>query len=120
MAYIEPKAPGFRYGLGTLSADGAAGLCVRLSGDNQFSVNDDPTKRSFGVLAAACRKDELCGVYCMGGIYETDQFTGTIAGGDALSCDGSTGKFKKASGQDVVLAEAISVVTGVLRFKLLV
>jgi hypothetical protein len=120
MAYVEAKAPGFRYGLGTMAADAVAGQCVRLTNENVFSVNDDAGKRSFGILAAACKKDELAGVFCMGGIYETDQYSGNIAGGEALSCDAQSGKLKTASGQEFVVAEAISVVAGVLRFKLLV
>ena len=120
MAYVEPKAPGFRYGLGTISADAVAGQCVRLTDANAFSVNDDAAKRSFGILVASCDKDALCGVYCMGGIYETDQYTGNISAGDELACDADTGTLKAASGDDFVMAEAISVVSGVLRFKLLV
>jgi len=120
MAYVEPKAPGFRYGLGTISADAVAGQCVRLTDVNVFSVNDDAAKRSFGILAVSCSKDALCGVHCMGGIYETDQYAGDIAAGDELACDAVTGKLKAASGDDFVMAEAISVVSGVLRFKLLV
>jgi len=120
MAYVQPQAPGFRYGLGAISADAVAGQCVRLTDANVFSVNDDAAKRSFGILAAACAKDALCGVYCMGGIYETDQFTGDIAAGDELACDAETGTLKASSGDEFVMAEAISVVSGVLRFKLLV
>jgi hypothetical protein len=120
MAYVEPKAPGFRYGLGTIAANAVAGQCVRLSDANVFSVNDDAAKRSFGILAASCSKDELCGVYCMGGIYETDQYSGNIAAGDVLGCDAQTGKLKKAGAQDFAVGEAISVVAGVLRFKLFV
>jgi hypothetical protein len=103
-----------------MAADGAAGQCVRLTNENVFSVNDDAGKRSFGILAAACSKDALAGVWCMGGIYETDQYSGNIAGGDALSCDAQSGKLKAASGDEFVVAEAISVTSGVLRFKLLV
>ena len=120
MAYLEPKAPGFRYGLGTISADAVAGQCVRLTDTNVFSVNDDAAKRSFGVLAASCDKDAMCGVYCMGGVYETDQYTGNISAGDELSCDENTGKLKAASGDEFVVAEAISLASDVLRFKLLV
>jgi len=120
MAYVEAKAPGFRYGLGSMAADATAGQCVRLSNDNVFSVTDDATKRSFGILAAACQKDALAGVWCLGGIYETDQYSGNIAAGEVLGCDAQTGKLKKAGAQDFVVAEAISVASGVLRFKLLV
>jgi len=120
MAYVEPKAPGFRYGLGTISADAVVGQCVLLSDANVFSVTDDPAKRSFGILAASVSEGEMCGVYCMGGIYETDQFAGNISAGDELACDADTGTLKAASGEEFVMAEAISVVSGVLRFKLLV
>ena len=120
MAYVEPKAPGFRYGLGSMSADGVAGQCVRLTGGDVFSVNDDSTLRSFGILAASCKKDELCGVYCMGGIYETDQFEGSISAGNMLSCDAATGKLKAAASGDFLLGEAVLSASGVLRFKLLV
>lgn len=121
MAYIEAKAPGFRYGLGTLSEAGEAGLCVALSGDNEFELNGDSTKRSFGILVGACVEDALCGVWCGGGIYETDQFTGsTIAAGDELACDSSTSKLKKAGEGDFVIGHALANVSGVLRFKLLV
>jgi hypothetical protein len=56
----------------------------------------------------------------MGGIYETDQHSGNIAAGDVLGCDAQTGKLKKAGAQDFAVGEAISVVAGVLRFKLFV
>ena len=121
MAYIETKAPGFRYGLGTISADGVAGQCVVLSDHNVFTVNDDPDVKSFGILAADCDADELCAVHCMGGIYETDQYTGEIAAGGALVCDETLGVLRaSAGGDELTIAEAISVASGVLRFKLLV
>ena len=120
MAYIEPKAPGFSYGLGTINGAGAAGQCVKINGDNQFAVNTDPTARSFGVLTKSCKDGEMCGVFCMGGIYETDQVVGTPAAGDLLACDADTGKLKAADEGDFPLGETISCQTGVLRFKLLV
>lgn len=124
MAYIETKAPGFRYGLGTISADGTVGQCVVLSDNNVLTVNDDPTARSFGILAAGALEDELCAVLCMGGIYETDAYTGEISAGGLLACDAETGLLRALNGEadpaEFAVAEAISVVSGVLRFKLLV
>ncbi len=120
MSYVQPLAPGFRYGLGTLSGSGEAGQLVKISGGNAFSLNDDAAHRSFGVLAAACKDGEMPGVYCLGGIYETDRFAGTIAAGDPLSCDAASSALKKAAEGDFVVAEAISASAGVLRFKLLV
>jgi len=118
--YVEPKAPGFRYGLGTISADGVEGQCVVLSDDNIFTVNADPTVRSFGILAATCEAELLCGVHCGGGIYDTDQYTGEITAADELACDADTGLLRTAAEGEFVVAEAISVVSSVLRFKLLV
>lgn len=120
MAYVEPKAPGFRYGLGTISGNGAPGQLVRLSEDNVFVVNDDAAVRSFGMLAGTYKDGEMCGVHCLGGIYETDQYAGNISPGDELACHAETGKLKAASGDEFVVGEAISLQAGILRFKLLV
>ena len=120
MAYVETKAPGFRYGLGTISGDGAPGQLVRVSEDNVFVVNDDSAVCSFGVLAGAYTDGEMCGVHCMGGIYETDQYAGNVSPGDELACDAETGKLKAASGDEFLVGEAISLQAGILRFKLLV
>lgn len=121
MAYLEAKLPGCRYGLGTLSEAGTVGQCVVLSGDNEFKLNDDGTVESFGLLAADCAEDELAAVWFGGGIYETDQYSGTPAAGDDLACDNSTHKLVKAAGEGtVVIGKCISLVAGVLRFKLLV
>jgi len=120
MAYLEAKLPGLRYGLGSLSEAGTVGQCVVLKGNDEFELNDDGTKESFGLLAADCAKDELCAVWFGGGIYETDQYTGSPAAGNDLACDDSTHKLAVAGEGDAVIGKAISVVGGVLRFKLLV
>ena len=120
MGYVEPKAPGFLWGLGTISGAGSPGQCVRVAGDDVFAVNDDGDERSFGVLAKAYADGEMCGVYCLGGVYETDQYAGNPSAGDALVCDAETGKLKPQDDETVVVAEALSVQSGVLRFKLLV
>ena len=118
MAYVQPLAPGFRYGLGTLSGSGEAGQLLKISGNNLLALNDDPAGPSFGILTAACRDGEMPGVYCQGGIYETDTFTGTVAPGAQLACDAATSTLKTAGENEIVVAEAISVIAGVLRFKL--
>jgi len=120
MAYVQPMAPGFRYGLGTMQGAGAPGQLVKIAGDNLFTVNDDAETRSFGILERAVKDGEMPGIFCLGGIYETDQFSGSPNAGDALSCDAGTGLLKTASGDELVLAEAISLESDVLRFKLLV
>ena len=120
MAYVEPKAPGFLWGLGTISGAGTAGQCVRVAGNNVFAVNDDGDERSFGVLAKTYKDGEMCGVHCLGGIYETDQYAGAPVAGDVLVCDAETGKLTPQDDETAVVAEALSVEGGVLRFKLLV
>eukprot|EP00919_Chromeraceae_sp_WS-2016_P025793 GHVR01060934.1.p3 GENE.GHVR01060934.1~~GHVR01060934.1.p3 ORF type:complete len:121 (+),score=20.99 GHVR01060934.1:133-495(+) len=120
MPYVETKAPGLRYGMGTISGAGTVGQLVKVSDDNVFMVNDDPAVRSFGLLVGTYTDGEMCGVYCMGGIFETDQFAGDISAGDELACDADTGTLKAAEEGEFVVGEAISVASGVLRFKLLV
>jgi len=120
--YLETKVPGFKYGIGTFSGvpGGEAGQCVALSDDDEFALNTDSTKRSFGILVADAVDTELCSVACCGGIYETDNYTDGVAAGEELCCLNATSLLDTATGGDVVIAEAISVVAGVLRFKLLV
>lgn len=120
MPYVQPMAPGFRFGLGTMQGDGLPGQIVKISGDNLFSVNDDASARSFGILERVVKNGEMPGVFCLGGIYETDSFVGSPAAGDELACDEETSLLKTAGEGDFVLAEVISADAGVLRFKLLV
>ena len=120
MAKVETKAPGFRYGLGKISEDAVEGQLVVLSNNDVFSINDDPAVRSFGILAADASEGELCAVHCMGGIYDTDQYTGEIAAQGFLACDASTGLLRAIGVDEEAVAQAISVVSGTLRFKLLV
>jgi hypothetical protein len=119
MPYVQPLAPGFRYGLGAITGGGSAGNLVRLTGDNEMSVNTDPAKRSFGLLEKTTKDGELGGVFCLGGIYETDVFVGSPAPGDELACD-ATGKLKVKGQGEFAVGEVIAAASGVLRFKLYV
>lgn len=122
MAFIDPKFPGVAYGMGAITEDGKAGQFVRLSGHNQFSLNGDPTIRSFGVLYKDAKAGELCTVFTCGGIYETDNFTGTVNPGDPLKVDATNKNLVGGTlgPNDVAVAQAVSVQGGILRFKLLV
>ena len=120
MSYVQALAPGFRYGLGAMQGAGEPGQIVTIAGDNVFAVASDPTARPFGILERKVKDGEMPGLFCLGGIYETDAFVGTPSPGDGLASDAETGLLKTASEGDFVLAEVISVGTGVLRFKLLV
>lgn len=119
--YVNQLVPGFRYGNGVAVADADAGLFVTATGNNSFAVLGSATARPFGMLAAPAVAGEPCAVWCCGGIYETDQYvtTNVVAGCD-LSVDASTNKLKLSAGGNFVVGHAISVVSGVLTFKLLV
>ena len=122
MAILDPKFPGTAYGLGVIAEAGKPGQLVKLSGHNQFSLNGDPAVRSFGVLYKDGKAGELCTVFTCGGIYETDNFTGTINAGDSLKVDATNKNLVGGSfaPSDVAVAQAVSVQGGILRFKLLV
>ncbi len=120
MSYVQPLAPGFRYGLGEMQGAGEPGQFVNVAGDNVFAVSDDSAEKPFGLLERKVADGEMPGIFCLGGIYETDVFVGDPSPGDNLAVDASTGTLKVAAEGNVVVAEAISVGAGVLRFKLLV
>lgn len=120
MPYVQPLAPGFRYGLGTIQGAGEPGQFVKVAGDNAFAVSDDAAAKPFGLLERKVKDGELPGIFCLGGIYETDVFVGDPSPGDNLAVDAATGTLKVAGENDTVVAEAIAVGAGVLRFKLLV
>jgi len=121
MPFINPCHRGLVYGDGYMQGDGHLGHFVSLAGNDLFTVNTDPTVRSFGILIKDYTGGEMPGICCKGGIYETDVFEGTINAGDDLKIS-ATGKLVGgtiASAEHVV-AQAISVQSGVLKFKLLI
>jgi hypothetical protein len=121
MAYITPLFPaGIRYGLGTASADVQAAHAAKLTG-NDTLAHGDSTSPVVGLFIKDAESGKMPAVYCCGGVYETDVFTGTIAAGDLLTV-GSDGKLKTSAAPetDQLVGLALSVVSGVLRFKLFV
>ncbi len=121
MAFINPCHRGLAYGDGYMQSDGAKGQVVKIAGSDLFAVNDDPTVPSFGILIKDYKAGDMPGIYCGGGVYETDVFEGTINPGDDLkvSVDGKLTAGTIAAGEHVI-ARAISVGGGVLKFRLLV
>ena len=121
MAFINPCHRGLAYGDGYMQGDGAKGQVVKIAGSDLFAVNDDPTVPSFGVLIKDYKAGDMPGIYCDGGVYETDVFEGTINPGDDLkvSAGGKLTAGTIAAGE-LVVARAISVGGGVLKFRLLV
>ncbi len=121
MPFINPCHRGLAYGDGQMQGEGKLGQVVRIAGNDLFAVNTDPTAPSFGVLITDYAAGDLPGIYCDGGVYETDVFEGTIHAGDALkvSAGGKLTGGTIAAGEHIV-ARAISVSGGTLKFRLLV
>ncbi len=122
MSLLNADHPaGIAYGDGYIQGNGSLGQVVKVAGDDLFAVNLDSTAKSFGLLMKDYSNGEMPGIYCGGGIYTTDVYTGTIAAGDELMV-GADGKLTKlvTPGTDLPIAEAISVSGGMLKFKLLI
>ena len=118
MSYITPVHQGLCYGDGTLQGAGALGQVVRLVGNDRFAVNTDPALKSFGILAKDYKDGDMPGIYCNGGVYETDVFDGTIQAGDELKVS-TNGKLTAGVQQgDQVIARAIAIESGLLKFRL--
>ena len=97
---LVPCAPG---GLSATALDRAQ------NGDPQFS---------FVLCRSGTNKP---GIYCCGGVYETDVFEGTINAGDELEIDTSGVLIVAGTQQGAhVVAQAISVSGGILKFRLLI
>ncbi|HRT95143.1 MAG TPA: hypothetical protein P5532_12020 [Planctomycetota bacterium] len=120
MAFINADHPGLAYGDGAMSGAGALGQVVKVAGNDLFAVNTDASVRSFGILRKDYAEGKMPGIWCCGGVYTTDVFEGTVAAGDALKVS-ENGKLTAGVGEgDLVIAEAISVSGGILKFKLLI
>lgn len=100
--------------------EGKCGQLVHIVGGDLFSVNTNPTAKSFGILFKDCKAGEMPTVFCMGGMYETDVFEGNINPNDDLKVSG-TGKLTSGvQAGELVVARAISVSGGILKFRLLI
>jgi hypothetical protein len=120
VGFLNPNHRGLAYGDGYLQGEGKCGQFVKLVGNDLFAVNTDPTAKSFGVLIKDYKAGDMPGVFCDGGVYETDVYDGTIAAGDDLKV-AATGHLSAGVGVgEVVVAHAISVSGGTLKFRLLI
>ena len=120
MAILNPNHRGLAYGDGYMQSAGACGQFVKLVGNDLFAVNTDPEAKSFGVLIKDYKAGEMPGIFCMGGVYETDVYESTINAGDDLKVSAG-GKLTAGVGDDdQVVAQAISVSSGTLKFRLLI
>ena len=120
MSFINPCHRSLAYGDGHIQGDGQLGQMVRVVGNGLFGVNTDATKRSFGILIKDYAGGEMPGIYCDGGVYETDVFEGTIAAGDDLKVSANGRLTNGIAAGERLVAHAISVQSGVLKFRLFV
>jgi hypothetical protein len=120
MAFLNPNHRGLAYGDGYMQGAGTTGQVVRLVGNDLFAVNTTANQRSFGVLIGNYAAGEMPGVFCNGGVYETDVFDGTIAAGDNLKVSTNGRLATSTANNDFIVAQAISNQGGVLKFRLLV
>ena len=120
MAYITPNHQGLCYGDGYLSGAGSLGQVVRISDHDTFVVNTDPTMTSFGILAKDYTNGQMPGIFCNGGVYETDVFEGTVQAGDALKVSANGKLCAGVQTGEHVIARAIAVQDGLLKFILLI
>lgn len=120
MAFLNPNHRGLAYGDGYMQGEGKLGQIVKLVGNDLFAVNTDPTAKSFGILIKDYKAGDMPGIFCMGGVYETDVFEGTINANDDLKVS-TNGKLTAGVMEgDEVVARAISVSSGTLKFRLLI
>jgi hypothetical protein len=120
--YLDVKHDtGIAYGDGFAQGDAVCGSVMKLVGDDLFSVADDATEPAFGILLRDVKSGEMPTIYTGGGVYETDNFTGTIQANDRLKVHATNHNLTNgAQAGDVIVAQAISMSGGVLKFKLLV
>lgn len=118
MAIINSCHHGLAYGDGYMQGDGQMGQVVRLVGNDLFTVNTDSETPSFGILIKDYKGGDMPGIYCDGGVYETDSHEGSINPGDELMVSANGYLTNGVGNNDQVIATAISVSGGVLKFKM--
>ena len=120
MPFLNPSHRGLAYGDGHMQGDGAIGQAVRVAGNDLFAVNTDATAPSFGLLVKDYKSGDMPGIYCDGGVYETDVFDGNITPGADLKVSPNGRLTAGIGNNDIVIARAISVSGGTLKFRLLI
>ena len=125
--YFNPSHPGIAYGDGELQGPGEKGQFVKLIDNDLFQVVSDATDVPVGVIynldklkhvtPGATDRNKVA-IYFGGGVYETDNVTGTINAGDDLSFDPTAGNLKTAGETDTVVGSALAVEGSIVKFKL--
>ena len=120
MSFLNADHPGLAHGDGYMSGAGSLGQVVKVAGNDTFEVNTDPAVRSFGILRKDYADGKMPGIWCGGGVYTTDVFEGTIAAEDDLKVSANGKLTGDVQAGEIVVAQALSVSGGVLKFKLLI
>lgn len=124
---FNPSHPGIAYGDGELIGPGNPGQFVKLVDNDTFQVVSDAADVPVGVIYNLDKLEHVTpgatdrnrvAVYMDGGIYETDNSTGTISADDDLSFDPTVGNIKVAGETDTIVGKALSVEGSVVKFKL--
>ncbi len=125
--YFNPSHPGIAYGDGELQGSGEKGQFVKLIDNDTFQVVSDVADVPVGIIyhldklqhvtPAATDRNKVA-IYMDGGVYETDNITGTIASGDDLTFDPTAANIKTAAEGNTIVGKALAVEGGVVKFKL--
>lgn len=125
--YLNATLPGIAYGNGELQGPGNPGQIVKLIGNDLFTVVSNSNDEPFGIIGRTNRtknsptpgpNDKVLAVVFIGdGIYETDNFSGSITAGDALTFDATLGSLKAAGAGNQIVGRALSVSDGLLKFQ---
>ena len=128
--FFNPSHPGLAYGDGDLKGPGDPGQIVKLTGNDEFTVCSAVTDVGMGILGSLDKLENVTPgatdlnkavIWMNGGIYETDNFTSGAIAGDDLMFDTSAGEIKKwvtGTPDPQVIGKAISVIGGILKFRL--
>jgi len=115
---LNPNHRGLAYGDGYMQGAGSCGQFVKLVGNDLFAVNTDPQAKSFGVLTKGYKAGDMPGIFCMGGVYETDVYEGTINANDDLKVSANGKLTAGVVAGDEIVAKAISMSSGTRKFRL--
>ncbi|NQT34848.1 hypothetical protein HQ587_06640 [bacterium] len=125
--FFNPSHPGIAYGDGELQGPGEKGQFVKLIDNDLFQVVSDADDVPVGVIynldklkhvAPGATDRNKVAVYMDGGIYETDNITGTITADDDLTFDPTNANIKTASEDDTIVGKALAVEGNIVKFKL--
>ena len=125
--HFNPSHPGIAYGDGELLGPGEKGQFVKLVDNDTFQVVSDAADVPQGIiyhldklplLTPAATERNRVAIFLDGGIYETDNVTGSILAGDDLSFDPTAGNIKTVAEGETIVGKALAVEGSLVKFKL--